>query len=152
MLNAGPLKPRAPRPWPSWPEPKSGPGFTCLSSSYRAKPGCFHRRWPQHEDAWNPGCRSVLRCPTSSAADPSVTGAVDAARADQGAIVLYRLDYANSVLAGLPAHLTRRLQSVLMQCCCPFEVRTTAIRPHPTCFPVKLLRLPCIMSTVYNCH
>jgi hypothetical protein len=52
----------------------------------------------------NPGCRSVLRRPTPSAAVPSTLVV---------ALPLSWLDYANCVLAGLPAHLTKHLLSVL---------------------------------------
>jgi hypothetical protein len=53
----------------------------------------------------------VLRRPRSSVADRSA--AVDAADAGGGAVILAWLENANSMLAGLPAHLAKRLQSVL---------------------------------------
>ena len=49
-----------------------------------------------------------------------------------GSLVLTRLDYSNSVLAGLPVYLVRRLQSVLN------AAARLSIRPHHRCALVCL--------------
>jgi hypothetical protein len=76
--------------------------FASSSSSYREKPGCFHRCWSRYENTRDKSCCLLLSSPTSPAANPSASSMVNSTDVGRGLLQQSRMDYANNLLAGLP--------------------------------------------------
>ena len=81
------------------------------SSPQCAQPSNLHRRRLVNADARAANDLLLFRCPSPAETDPSV--GVNGHVPLTVALVNQRLDYGNSTVAGIPAYLTRRMQSAL---------------------------------------